>query len=75
MAHHPIIQKKVDDLLAKGMIEPSSIGTGFYSSMFVVPKHTGSLQPILNMKHFSCYLHILSFKMPNMRCVVAYSAC
>ena len=42
-AHHPIIQKEVDELLAKGAIEPSSDGAGFYSSMFVVPKHTGGL--------------------------------
>ena len=40
-AHHPVIQKKVDELLAKEAIEPSSGGAGFYSSMFVVPKHTG----------------------------------
>ena len=36
-AHHPLIQKKVDELLAKGAIEPSSGGAGFYSNMFVVP--------------------------------------
>ena len=28
-AHHPIIQKEVDGLLAKGAIEPSSGGAGF----------------------------------------------
>ena len=32
-AHHPIIQKEVDELLAKGAIEPSSGGASFYSSM------------------------------------------
>ena len=42
-AHHPVIQKEVDELLAKGAIEPSSGGAGFYSSMFVVRKHTGCL--------------------------------
>ena len=42
-AHHPVIQKEVDELLAKGAIEPSLGGAGFYSSMFVVPKHTGGL--------------------------------
>ena len=42
-AHHPVIQKEVDELLAKGAIEPSSDGAGFYSSVFVVPKHTGGL--------------------------------
>ena len=66
-AHHPVIQKEVDELLAKGAIEPSSGGGGFYSSMFVVPKHTGGLHPILNLKHFNCFMHILSFKMPTLK--------
>ena len=42
-AHHLVIQKEVDELLAKGAIETSSSGTGFYSSVFVVPKRTGGL--------------------------------
>ena len=42
-AHHPVIQKEVDELFAKGATEPSSGGAGFYSSMFVVPKCTGGL--------------------------------
>ena len=67
MAHHPIIQKEVDELLAKGVIEPSSGGAGFYSNIFVVPKYTGGLWPILNLKHFNPYLHIPSFKMPTIR--------
>ena len=29
-AHQPIIQKEVDELLAKGVIEPSSGGAGFF---------------------------------------------
>ena len=66
-AHHPVIQKEVDELLAKGAIEPSSRGTGFYSSMFVVPKHTGGLRPILNLKHFNHYMHMPSFKMPTLK--------
>ena len=65
--HHPIIQKEVDELLAKGVIEPSSGGAGFYSSVFVVPKHAGGLQPILNLKHFNHYMHVPSFKMPTIR--------
>ena len=66
-AHHPIIQGEVDELLAKGVIEPSSGGSHFYSSVFVVPKHTGGLWPILNLKWFNCSLHIPSFKMPTNR--------
>ena len=66
-AHHPVIQKEVDELLAKGVIEPSSGGAGFYSSKFVVPKCTGGLWPILNLKHFNCYMHLPSCKMPTIR--------
>ena len=42
-AHHPVIHREFDGLLAKGAIEPSSSGADFYSSMFMVPKHTGGL--------------------------------
>ena len=65
--NYPVIQKEVDELLAKGAIEPSSGGAGFYSSVFVVPKHTGGLCPILNLKCFNSYMHIPSFKMPTLK--------
>ena len=63
-AHHPITQKEMDKMLSKEVIEPSSGDAGFYSSVFVVPKCTGNLWSILNLKSFNCYLHIPSFKMP-----------
>ena len=66
-AHHPIIQKEMDELHSKGVIEPSSGDAGFYSSMFVVPKCTGGLWPVLNLKQFNLYLHIPSFKMSTIR--------
>ena len=68
-AHHPVIQKEVDELLAKGAIEPSSGGASFYSSVFVVPKHTGGLCPILHLKCFNHFMHIPSFKMPTLKTV------
>ena len=57
-AHHPIIQKEVDELLAKGAIEQSSGGSGFYSNVFVVLKHTGGFWSILNLQQFNCYVLI-----------------
>ena len=48
-------------------IDPSSGGAGFYSNMFVVPKYTGDLWPILNLKHFNHYMHVPSVKMPTIR--------
>ena len=68
-AHHPVIQKEVDELLAKGAIEPSSGGAGFYSGVFVVATHTGGLHPILNLKGFNRYMNIPSFKMPTLKTV------
>ena len=66
-AHHPIIQQELDELLAKGAIEPSSGSAGFYSNVFVVPKCTGVLWLILNLKDFNCYIHIPTFRMPTIR--------
>ena len=34
---------------AKNAIEPLIVGAGFYSDVFVLPKHTGGLQPILSL--------------------------
>ena len=42
-AHHPIILKEVDELLAKGAFEPSTGEFGFCCNIFVVPKHTGGI--------------------------------
>ena len=46
-AHHPVIQREVDELLSERGLEHSSGGAGFYSTMFVVPKHTGAFEPYL----------------------------
>ena len=45
-AHSPVIMEEVQELLTKGAIEPSSGGAGFYSNVFVIPKHMGGLWPI-----------------------------
>ena len=50
MTHCPIIQKEVDELLAKGAFEELCGGAGFHSDMFVVTKCAGGLQLILNLK-------------------------
>ena len=61
-AHHPIIQKEGDEMLAEGVIEPSSGSAGFYSSVFVVPNHAGGLQSVLFLKQFNGCMHILLFR-------------
>ena len=34
VSHHPLVQKEVDELLAKGSIEPLTGDADFYSNMF-----------------------------------------
>ena len=46
----PLSRREVDELLAKGALEPLSGGAGFYSYVFVVPKCTGGLWPIVNLR-------------------------
>ena len=43
LAHHPIIQNEVDELLAKVTSEPLMGGTGFYSNVLVGFKCIGGL--------------------------------
>ena len=42
-AHCPVIQKEVDELLAKGATEPSTGGSDLYSNVPVAPKCAGGL--------------------------------
>ena len=58
---------EVDELLTKGAVKPSSGGAGFYSGVFVIPKHAGGLWPQLNLKQYKFYVGIPSFKMPTIR--------
>ena len=65
VVHHPFIQKEVQELSAKGVIEPSFGGAGFCSNVFVVPMNLGGLWLILHLKQFNNYIFIPTFKMPT----------
>ena len=62
-----LLSREVDELFAKGAIEPSTGGAGFYSNVFVVYKHTSGLWSIFSLMQFSCYMHIPTFKIPTIR--------
>ena len=67
MANHTIIQE-VDELLVRSpSIEPSAGAAGFYSNVFVLPKHTGDLWIILKHKQFNHNICIPTFMMPTIR--------
>lgn len=63
------IDQEVSDLLSKGAIEPTT-GPGFSSHLFVIPKKTGELRPVLNLRQLNQYLPVCHFKMETMAHVV-----
>ena len=50
-AYHSIIQKEVNELLTKGVIEPSTGSTYFYSNIFATPMCTGGLWSYSALKY------------------------
>ncbi|XDV43566.1 hypothetical protein PO909_012030 [Leuciscus waleckii] len=62
----PVMRAEVATLLAKGAIEtvpPAEMKSGFYSPYFIVPKKSGGLRPILDLRVLNRSLHRLPFKM------------
>ncbi len=62
----PILRAEIAVLLAKGAIEPvppADMRSGFYSPYFIVPKKSGGLRPILDLRVLNRALHRLPFKM------------
>jgi hypothetical protein len=62
----PVLRKEIDALLAKDAIEPvppAEMRSGFYSPYFIVPKKSGGLRPILDLRVLNRALHKLPFKM------------
>ena len=60
----PAIKQKVGSLLSKGAIKqiPKSQAK-FVSCLFTVPKKSGSVRPVINLKPLNQFLHLQTFKM------------
>ncbi len=59
-------------LLVKDAIEPvppADMRSGFYSAYFIVPKKSGGLRPILDLRVLNHALHKLPFKMLMQKCI------
>ncbi len=62
----PVLCAEIAVLLAKDAIEPvppANMRSGFYSPYFIVPKKSGGLRPILDLRVLNRALHKLPFKM------------
>ena len=60
-----VLQQAVDALLMKGAIERvmNVKSLGFYSRLFLVPKKTGDLRPVIDLSTLSCHMVVPHFKM------------
>ena len=60
------LDRELEVLQEKSAIEavdPQQWGRGFYSTYFLIPKKTGDLRPILDLRALNKYLKVLPFKM------------
>ena len=60
-------------MLEKAAIEPVPIAEehlGFYSTLFLVPKKTGYLRPVISLKPLNQYLKTKHFKMDTLSKVI-----
>lgn len=64
-AKQTILLEQVEALLMKGAIEEvrNRTSQGFYSRLFVVPKHSGGWRPVIDLSTLNRYLVIHHFKM------------
>ncbi|KAI2646090.1 Sentrin-specific protease 2 [Labeo rohita] len=71
-----VLRAEIAVLLAKNAIElvpPAEMNSGFYSPYFIVPKKSGGLQPILDLRVLNRSLHRLPFRMLTAKRIL--SAC
>lgn len=68
-----ILDMEVKELLQKHAVEYvplNDIQNGFYSTFFLVPKKTGDLRPVINLKPLNKYLRKQHFKMDSLSTVL-----
>ncbi|KAL0161328.1 hypothetical protein M9458_045053, partial [Cirrhinus mrigala] len=69
-----VLHAEIAVLLAKDAIEPvppAEMRSGFYSPYFIVPKKSGGLRPILDLRVLNRSLLRLPFKMLTSKCILS----
>lgn len=64
------LDREVSALLDKGSIELAT-STGFSSRLFCIPKKSGDLRPVLNLRLLNAFIAPRHFKMENLKIVTA----
>ena len=69
-----LLSEEVQSLLLKSVIEeipPTRSTPGFYSRLFLVPKKTGGMRPVIDLSILNSYLSVPHFKMETNRSIRA----
>ena len=69
-----LLSEEVQSLLLKRVIEeipPTQLTPGFYSRLFLVPKKTGGMRPVIDLSILNSYLSVPHFKMETNRSIRA----
>ena len=69
-----LLSEEVQPLLLKRVIEeipPTQSTPGFYSRLFLVPKKTGGMRPVIDLSILNSYLSVPHFKMETNRSIRA----
>ena len=65
-----LLSSNIQEMLQKGAIEKVTENSpGFYSHLFLVPKKTGDLRPIINLKFLNNHIVKEKFKMETQRAI------
>ena len=65
-----LLSSNIQEMLQKGAIEKVTENSlGFYSHLFLVPKKTGDLHPIINLKFLNNHIVYEIFKMETQRAI------
>ena len=67
------MEKGIQSILEKGVVIPvprTQEGTGFYSTLFLVPKVDGYLRPIMNWRHLNKFVILDPFRMITLHSII-----
>ena len=65
---------QLDDTEIDKLLKYSSCQGEYFSNLFLVPKKTGDMRPVINLKSLNSFIQDIHFKMENIQMALAFNA-